>query len=75
MGHEQRQVGFLTGCVMRSVFAATNAATVRVLTKNGCRVVIPRQVGCCGALHAHQATSQPRASWRNRIFGHLKATT
>jgi glycolate oxidase iron-sulfur subunit len=52
-GRERRQVGFLTGCVMRSVFAETNAATVRVLTKNGCRVVMPRQVGCCGALHAH----------------------
>jgi glycolate oxidase iron-sulfur subunit len=52
-GGEQRRVGFLAGCVMRSVFARTNAATVRVLTKNGCRVIIPRDVGCCGALHAH----------------------
>jgi glycolate oxidase iron-sulfur subunit len=52
-GHEQRRVGFLAGCVMRSFFARTNDATVRVLTKNGCRVVMPREVGCCGALHAH----------------------
>ena len=52
-GGEERRVGFLAGCVMRSVFARTNAATVRVLTKNGCRVIIPRDVGCCGALHAH----------------------
>jgi glycolate oxidase iron-sulfur subunit len=53
VGREQRQVGFLTGCVMRSVFADTNAATIRVLAKHGCRVVIPPQIGCCGALHAH----------------------
>ena len=74
MGHEQRQVGFLTGCVMRSVFADTNAATVRVLTKNGCQVVIPRQVGCCGALHAHQgdlATARLLAQQNIRVFeGH-----
>jgi glycolate oxidase iron-sulfur subunit len=38
---------------MRSVFARTNAATVRVLANNGCRVITPRDVGCCGALHAH----------------------
>jgi glycolate oxidase iron-sulfur subunit len=52
-GHEQRRVGFLAGCIMRSVFARTNDATVRVLAQHGCRVVTPREVGCCGALHAH----------------------
>jgi glycolate oxidase iron-sulfur subunit len=52
-GVEQHRVGFLAGCVMRSVFAHINAATVRVLARNGCRVIIPRGVGCCGALHAH----------------------
>jgi glycolate oxidase iron-sulfur subunit len=53
VGGEQRRVGFLPGCVMRSVFARTNAASVRVLANNGCRVIIPRRLGCCGALHAH----------------------
>jgi glycolate dehydrogenase iron-sulfur subunit len=52
-GKEQRRVGFLAGCVMRSVFAQTNAATIRVLTNNGCRVIMPRDIACCGALHAH----------------------
>jgi glycolate dehydrogenase iron-sulfur subunit len=52
-GVEQRRVGFLAGCVMRSVFARTNAASLHVLTRNGCRVIMPRLVGCCGALHAH----------------------
>lgn len=52
-GHEQRRVGFLTGCVMRSVFAHTNRASVRVLATNGCRVISPRAQVCCGALHAH----------------------
>jgi glycolate oxidase iron-sulfur subunit len=71
--HEQRRVGFLAGCVMRSVFAQTNAATVRVLTRNNCRVVMPREVGCCGALHAHQgdlATARLLAQHNIRVFEH-----
>jgi glycolate oxidase iron-sulfur subunit len=70
-GREQRRVGFLAGCVMRSVFAHTNAATVRVLTRNDCRVVMPREVGCCGALHAHQgdlATARLLAQHNIRVF-------
>jgi glycolate oxidase iron-sulfur subunit len=47
------KVGVLDGCVQRWLFAPTNAATVRVLQVNGCRVErVPGQ-GCCGALHAH----------------------
>jgi glycolate oxidase iron-sulfur subunit len=69
--HEQRRVGFLAGCVMRSVFAPTNAATVRVLARNGCRVLIPRDVGCCGALHAHSgdlSTARLMAQHNIRAF-------
>jgi glycolate oxidase iron-sulfur subunit len=70
-GYEQRQVGFLAGCVMRSVFAPTNAATVRILSNNGCRVLIPRAVGCCGALHAHAgdlATARLMAQHNIEVF-------
>jgi glycolate oxidase iron-sulfur subunit len=52
-GVERQRVGFLAGCVMRSVFAQINAATLRVLARNGYRVMTPRGAGCCGALHAH----------------------
>jgi glycolate oxidase iron-sulfur subunit len=71
LGTEQRRVGFLAGCVMRSVFTRTNAATVRVLTKNGCRVIMPRGVGCCGALHAHHgdlATARRMAQHNMKAF-------
>jgi glycolate oxidase iron-sulfur subunit len=34
-----------------------NAATARVLSANGCEVVIPRTQGCCAALPAHQGES------------------
>ncbi|MBV9611014.1 MAG: 4Fe-4S dicluster domain-containing protein, partial [Acidobacteriaceae bacterium] len=51
---EQRyRVAFLAGCIANVAFARLNEATVRVLQKNGCEVVIPPGQGCCGALHLH----------------------
>ncbi len=50
---ETYRVGFLNGCVMPLAFGPTNEATVRVLARNGCRVIIPDGQLCCGALHAH----------------------
>lgn len=47
------RVALFTGCVMRSAFAATNAATARVLARNGIEVLVPATQTCCGALHAH----------------------
>jgi glycolate oxidase iron-sulfur subunit len=46
-------VALLTGCVQSVIFAAHNRATARVLSKNGCDVVVPEGQGCCGALNAH----------------------
>jgi len=51
---EQRyRVAFLAGCIANVCFARLNEATVRVLQKNGCEVVVPEGQGCCGALHVH----------------------
>jgi glycolate oxidase iron-sulfur subunit len=47
------RVAFLAGCVANVLFARLNEATVRVLQRNGCEVVIPEGQGCCGALHVH----------------------
>jgi glycolate oxidase iron-sulfur subunit len=52
-GECRGRVGFFVGCVMPQLFAEVNAATLRVLAANGFEVVIPRDQGCCGALHAH----------------------
>ena len=38
---------------MNELFAGTNAATARVLARNGAEVVVPRRQACCGALHLH----------------------
>ena len=52
-GERRRKVAFLAGCIANVAFARLNEATVRVLQKNGCEVVIPEHQGCCGALHLH----------------------
>ncbi|WP_433439770.1 (Fe-S)-binding protein [Nonomuraea sp. CA-141351] len=52
-GERRAVVGMLTGCVQGEFFPQVNAATARVLSLEGCDVVIPRGQGCCGALSVH----------------------
>lgn len=52
-GKRRYRVALFAGCVANLAFARLNDATVRVLTKNGCEVVIPGNQECCGALHVH----------------------
>ena len=52
-GERRYRVALLAGCIANVSFARLNEATVRVLQKNGCEVVIPEGQGCCGALHLH----------------------
>ncbi|MEM7008725.1 MAG: heterodisulfide reductase-related iron-sulfur binding cluster [Thermodesulfobacteriota bacterium] len=47
------RVAILTGCVQSVFFSKTNEATVRVLSENGCEVVVPQMQSCCGALSVH----------------------
>lgn len=48
-GSESRyRVGFFLGCAQSLMFAEESAATVRVLARNHCTVVTPKEVKCCG---------------------------
>ena len=47
-GPSRYQVGFFLGCAQNLLFAEESAATVRVLARNGCTVIIPKEVECCG---------------------------
>jgi len=58
-GPKRARVGLFTGCVAEAMFGETNRATARVLQENGCEVVIPRQQGCCGAIHYHSGADAP----------------
>jgi glycolate oxidase iron-sulfur subunit len=47
------RVALFAGCISQVSFAALHEATIRVLTANGCEVVVPAEQLCCGALAAH----------------------
>jgi glycolate oxidase iron-sulfur subunit len=53
IGVRRARVGMLGGCVMSVLFSAVDEATLRVLRKNGCEVVLPKNQLCCGALNIH----------------------
>jgi glycolate oxidase iron-sulfur subunit len=47
-GSSKYQVGFFLGCAQSLLFAEQSAATVRVLARNHCTVITPREIECCG---------------------------
>jgi len=53
VGPRRARVAFFAGCIASVTFSELNEATIRVLTANGCEVVVPKEQSCCGALSAH----------------------
>jgi glycolate oxidase iron-sulfur subunit len=67
-GKQRYRVAFMAGCIANVCFARLNEATVRVLQKNGCEVVVPAGQGCCGSLHVHAGLrDEARALARRNI--------
>ncbi|MGB5147776.1 MAG: glycolate oxidase subunit GlcF [Porticoccaceae bacterium] len=57
-GTEVRRVALLTGCVQGVLAPEIDAATLRLLRRHGCTVVVPAPAaGCCGALPHHLGKS------------------
>jgi glycolate oxidase iron-sulfur subunit len=52
-GERRKRVALLTGCAQRVLDPGINAATIRLLTRHGCEVVVAEGAGCCGALTHH----------------------
>jgi glycolate oxidase iron-sulfur subunit len=53
IGPRRARVALFAGCVAQVSFSALHDATIRVLTANGCEVVVPAGQTCCGALAGH----------------------
>jgi glycolate oxidase iron-sulfur subunit len=67
-GSRRYRVAVLGGCIANISFARLNEATIRVLQKNGCDVVVPGDQTCCGALHVHSGLrDEARALARKNI--------
>lgn len=73
-GSRRYRVGLLLGCVQRLFNPEVNDATVRVLTANGCEVVIPRVQGCCGALPHHQGEEAQTRSLARQLIDSFAET-
>ncbi len=62
LGQRKFRVALLTGCVQKSLNANINNATIRILRRHGCEVVITEGMGCCGALTYHMGKVQDARS-------------
>ena len=52
-GPRLKRVALMTGCAQKALNTDINDATIRLLTRLGCEVVVARGAGCCGALTHH----------------------
>ena len=76
-GVRKHRVALMTGCAQQVLNPAINEASVRLLTRLGCEVVVARGAGCCGALthhmgHEESAFASARANiraWTREIEG------
>ena len=73
-GKKRYRVGVILGCVQRLFFSKVNDATVRVLTANGCEVVIPKSQGCCAALPEHQGQEEQAKALARQMIDSFEGT-
>jgi glycolate oxidase iron-sulfur subunit len=62
------RVALMTGCAQKALNTDINDATIRILRRLGCEVVIAKGMGCCGALTHHMGKAElAHASAANNI--------
>ena len=52
-GARVKRVALMTGCAQQVLRPGINEATIRLLRRHGCEVVVAEGAGCCGALVQH----------------------
>lgn len=73
-GARRMRVALMTGCAQKALDTEINEATIRLLTRLGAEVVVPKGMGCCGALPLHMGQEAPaRAHARQMIRAVLAA--
>ncbi len=71
------RVALMTGCAQKALNTDINDATIRLLTRLGCEVVVAEGAGCCGALthhmgktgESHAAAAANIRAWTAEIHG------
>ena len=72
-GEPRARVALLSGCVQGVFFPRVNEATIRVLSAEGCEVLVPRGQGCCGALSIHAGREQEALAFARRTIAQFEA--
>ncbi len=71
------RVALMTGCAQKALNTDINDATIRLLTRLGCEVVVAEGAGCCGALthhmgkieHSHGSAADNIRAWIREMDG------
>ncbi|WGV15764.1 glycolate oxidase subunit GlcF [Fuscovulum ytuae] len=58
VGARKMRVALMTGCAQKALNTDINDATIRLLRRLGCEVVVPKGMGCCGALTHHMGREE-----------------
>jgi glycolate oxidase iron-sulfur subunit len=53
IGVRKKRIALMTGCAQKALNTDINDATIRILRRHGCEVVVAKGAGCCGALTHH----------------------
>ncbi len=77
VGEKRMRVALMTGCAQKVLRPSINEATVRLLNRHGCEVVVASGAACCGALvqhmgkeaAAHAAARNNIAAWMSELDG------
>jgi glycolate oxidase iron-sulfur subunit len=77
IGERKKRVALMTGCAQKALNTDINDATIRLLRRLGCEVVIPQGQGCCGALthhmgkesESHASAAKNIRAWRAEMAG------
>ena len=73
----KKRVALMTGCAQKALNTDINDATIRLLTRLGCEVVVAEGAGCCGALthhmgktaESHGAAGKNIRAWASEMDG------
>ena len=65
-GARKMRVALMTGCAQKALNTDINDATIRLLTRLGCEVVVAEGAGCCGALTHHMGKTNESHSTAER---------
>ncbi|MCB1335328.1 MAG: glycolate oxidase subunit GlcF [Roseivivax sp.] len=74
---KKMRVALMTGCAQKALNTDINDATIRLLTRLGCEVVVAQGAGCCGALThhmgkedlSHASAAQNIRAWMAEVNG------